>query len=356
MPRVRRATSWLGYFALFFVLLLAPYAWAFNAIGVRAWFRGLAADSMYYLAIANNWNTLGFPTFDWVEPSTGFHPLWMLLLVAPPEVDTGPVPSPGVRRPSRMHAVLVGGAYPRASRVELEARVEYEAYPPGGVLLPRSLRHYARAGDRTCSVRGSWDPVSGHPVERDGRDGVLPHAPFAGNLRSVRVFRVWFALPGIARREPPLSLAVDPPRSGRLGADRRLHFRWRHGPTATHLASANMPSTRRSSLALVCDAGRSCIVVLSRAYFLRLPAESVTGLVSGRASLERRARVGLYRSLVERGYTLFPMPEGDRAPGYRDPARDGQECTPVYKHEVSQLRFCRLGTGAAHLSPSEPPR
>lgn len=82
MPRLRRATNWLGYFALFFVLLLAPYAWAFNAIGVRAWFRGLAADSMYYLAIANNWNMLGFPTFDWVEPSTGFHPLWMLLLVA----------------------------------------------------------------------------------------------------------------------------------------------------------------------------------------------------------------------------------------------------------------------------------
>jgi hypothetical protein len=91
------------------------------------------------------------------------------------------------------------------------------------------------------------------------------------------------------------------------------------------------------------------------AYFLRLPAESVTGLVSGRASLERRARVGLYKSLVERGYTLFPMPEGDRVPGYRDPARDGQECTPVYKHEASQLRFCRLGTGAAHPSP-EPPR
>jgi hypothetical protein len=82
MPRLRRSTSWLGYFALFFLLLLAPYAWAFNAIGVRAWFRGVAADSMYYLAIANNWHMLGFPTFDWVEPSTGFHPLWMLLLVA----------------------------------------------------------------------------------------------------------------------------------------------------------------------------------------------------------------------------------------------------------------------------------
>jgi hypothetical protein len=43
----------------------------------------------------------------------------------------------------------------------------------------------------------------------------------------------------------------------------------------------------------------------------------------------------------------FPIPRGDRVPGYRDPARDGQECVPVYLHEASAVGFCRLRPAAA---------
>ena len=61
-------------------LLTAPLIVAFSTIGWRFLFNLLAADSMYYMAIANNWVKLGIPTFDGEQITNGFHPLWELLL------------------------------------------------------------------------------------------------------------------------------------------------------------------------------------------------------------------------------------------------------------------------------------
>ena len=61
-------------------LLAPPLIVGFAAVGWRFVFNLLAADSMYYLGIANNWVKFGFPTFDGEQITNGFHPLWELLL------------------------------------------------------------------------------------------------------------------------------------------------------------------------------------------------------------------------------------------------------------------------------------
>ena len=61
-------------------LLALPLIVAFSTIGWRFLFNLLAADSMYYMGIANNWVKFGFPTFDGEQITNGFHPLWELLL------------------------------------------------------------------------------------------------------------------------------------------------------------------------------------------------------------------------------------------------------------------------------------
>lgn len=61
-------------------LLALPLIVAFATIGWRVLFNLLAADSMYYMGIANNWIKFGFPTFDGEQITNGFHPLWELLL------------------------------------------------------------------------------------------------------------------------------------------------------------------------------------------------------------------------------------------------------------------------------------
>ena len=39
-------------------------------------------DAFYYFGVARRWNRLGFPTFDGIEATNGYHPLWQWLLVA----------------------------------------------------------------------------------------------------------------------------------------------------------------------------------------------------------------------------------------------------------------------------------
>jgi hypothetical protein len=540
----------LGYFTLFLVLLSAPYAWAFSAIGVRAWFRCLAADSMYYLAIANNWNHLGFPTFDWVEPTTGFHPLWMLLLVA--LLKTTRVAfqaqvfvvvatcmlclaaglalahralSSGLQSRT-VRLLLAVSLFPGLYALTLEPVTAHALSVDPGVLyrlipwsavdgMESSLTFLLQAIFVVLAFPGSGAPSMGSPGasgrclwlsiplalvvlarlddlvfvgamalplllartlplrERVARAARLLSMPVAVVLLYLLVLKLhgglW--LPTSAAQKggwhlvsnwdaarsfltlrsqwwPPLAVRLLPLLFGALAGGSMLVLalvrRNREAPgdsgsTALHeltialsgyalakaiflfcsvsiwgqgywyfhaivlwtngLAAAWIVRTAvtRASAARGSLVGAATVALASvlqvafllsgpkegyayasfvlwrhgeeiradllrldpqarivdnldgvYAYFLRLPAESVTGLVSGRASLERRARIGFYRSVVERGYTLFPMPAGDRAPGYRDPARDGQECTPVYEHEASQLRFCRLGTGPAH--------
>jgi hypothetical protein len=77
MSQPRRA---VGTFLLLGALLALPYAWAYRSVGAQALFGGLAADAMYYLAAAQSWREHGFPTFDGVYPSSGFHPLWAATL------------------------------------------------------------------------------------------------------------------------------------------------------------------------------------------------------------------------------------------------------------------------------------
>lgn len=56
---------------------------AFASLSVAA--RGVSFyidDAFYYLLIARNFADSGVPTFDGVNPTNGFHPLWMLMLAA----------------------------------------------------------------------------------------------------------------------------------------------------------------------------------------------------------------------------------------------------------------------------------
>src|SRR4051812_3833717 len=39
-------------------------------------------DAFYYFGIARRWNQQGFPTFDGIDATNGYHPLWQWLLVA----------------------------------------------------------------------------------------------------------------------------------------------------------------------------------------------------------------------------------------------------------------------------------
>jgi hypothetical protein len=540
-----RATSWIGYVALFFLLLLAPYAWAFHAIGPRAWLRALAADAMYYLAIANNWNALGFPTFDWVEPSTGFHPLWLLLLAVllrwvPFQAQVFVVVvacmlclsvaltlahralSRGLE-PGTWRLLLAVSFFPGLYALTLDPVTAQALSPDPGVLyrlIPWSVPDgmessltlllqatfvslafsgpgSLHAGSRDASTRGLWLSIPlalvvlarlddvifvgamGLPLltsraltfrRRFGLAGRLFAGPIIVALLYVLGLRLygglwlptsaaqkagwhlpsnWDALLSLLTLRSnwwaPLAVRLLPLLYGAILGGATLAFalarRRRDESTAAESVTlhdltialagyvlvktlfifcgvnvwgqgywyfhtivfwanglAGMWIVRtvvaRASLARLSLGGTGVVALASMlqvafllsgpkegyargtfalwrhgdeiradllrldpearivdnfdgmyAYFLRLPAESVTGLVSGRASLERRKRVGFYKSLIERGYTLFPMPAGDRAPGYRDPARDGQECIPVYKHEASELRFCRLGPG-----------
>ncbi|HYC37457.1 MAG TPA: hypothetical protein VEC19_13610 [Usitatibacter sp.] len=66
------------------LLLAAAFAFkAYSALSLAS--RGVTFfidDAFYYLLIARNFADTGVPTFDGVNPTNGFHPLWMLLLAA----------------------------------------------------------------------------------------------------------------------------------------------------------------------------------------------------------------------------------------------------------------------------------
>ena len=64
------------------VLVLAawpPLAALFEE-GMGGAFKYLASDSFYYLAIADRSSSAGYYTFDGLNPTSGFHPLWEFYL------------------------------------------------------------------------------------------------------------------------------------------------------------------------------------------------------------------------------------------------------------------------------------
>lgn len=61
------------------VILLIPPIWSVYKLGTQAIFNFFKQDTFYYLAIANN-SWTGFYTFDGELPTSGFHPLWQVLL------------------------------------------------------------------------------------------------------------------------------------------------------------------------------------------------------------------------------------------------------------------------------------
>lgn len=63
-----------------FALVVVPVLYVFHHLGTRVFFNFLAADSMYYLHVANNYVKYGFPTSDGVNATNGFQPLWAFLL------------------------------------------------------------------------------------------------------------------------------------------------------------------------------------------------------------------------------------------------------------------------------------
>lgn len=74
--------DWGIAFGLVGALLLLPLLISFSYIGDRVIFNLFAGDSMYYMALANNFVKFGFITFDGETASNGFHPLWEFLLMA----------------------------------------------------------------------------------------------------------------------------------------------------------------------------------------------------------------------------------------------------------------------------------
>lgn len=60
-------------------ILLVPPLVSVEKIGIQAVFNFLRQDAFYYLAIADK-SGLGFYTFDGEAATTGFHPLWQVLL------------------------------------------------------------------------------------------------------------------------------------------------------------------------------------------------------------------------------------------------------------------------------------
>lgn len=63
------------------IIILIPILVSQSFLGTRALFNYLAADSMYYAGIANNFVKYGFPTSDGLTTTNGFQPLWGLLLM-----------------------------------------------------------------------------------------------------------------------------------------------------------------------------------------------------------------------------------------------------------------------------------
>ena len=63
------------------LLLFIPIIVSFYYIGTQTIFNLFAADSMYYMGIANNFLKFGIPTFDGETVINGFHPLWELVLI-----------------------------------------------------------------------------------------------------------------------------------------------------------------------------------------------------------------------------------------------------------------------------------
>lgn len=76
-----QANSWCIPILLILGTLIFPLIVAYHHIGDRIIFNFLAADSMYYMSIANNYTKYGFPTMDGVAATNGFHPLWEYILM-----------------------------------------------------------------------------------------------------------------------------------------------------------------------------------------------------------------------------------------------------------------------------------
>jgi len=47
-------------------------------------------DAFYYFGVARGWRRYGFPTFDGIDATNGYHPLWQWLLVAVPGARADP--------------------------------------------------------------------------------------------------------------------------------------------------------------------------------------------------------------------------------------------------------------------------
>lgn len=61
--------------------VFAIKTWASLSLGARGVSRFID-DAFYYIIIARNFSQTGVPTFDGVNATNGFHPLWMLMLAA----------------------------------------------------------------------------------------------------------------------------------------------------------------------------------------------------------------------------------------------------------------------------------
>lgn len=68
------------YFLITFIIILIPSILIYLDMGLEGIARTFAADSYYYFSVANKYNALGYFSYDGINPTNGFHPLWQYLL------------------------------------------------------------------------------------------------------------------------------------------------------------------------------------------------------------------------------------------------------------------------------------
>lgn len=78
----KTSVNWLIAAIIVAAILFIPLCIAYARIGDRIMFNFFAMDSMYYMAVANNYAKLGIPTMDGYAPTNGFHPLWGYMLMS----------------------------------------------------------------------------------------------------------------------------------------------------------------------------------------------------------------------------------------------------------------------------------
>ncbi len=112
-------------------------------------------DAFYYFGIARRWNRLGFPTFDGITATNGYHPLWQWVLVAASRLF--PDPTTFARAGAASGVLFLGlAAWLIARRLAQEGFNAYVTSASTAIeagTVPLETRAGLRSAPRTLRVR-----------------------------------------------------------------------------------------------------------------------------------------------------------------------------------------------------------